>query len=218
MGDKITKVVIIGTMVFLIIITIIILPIYILLSPITVLGNIFGREEKQIVNTMKQEYPLHLSYGQLIFYGTYPMPIGGIITSEYGNRIHPITGKRSFHSGIDISGAGHSNIISIANGKVISVDVDKIYGNNITIHHILYEETEDEEIIEINFYTFYAHLSRVDVIEGQEVKQGNVIGLEGGNPDADPNPGLSTGHHLHFEVWNKKRESVNPISYLFYNR
>ena len=50
------------------------------------------------------------------------------------------------------------------------------------------------------YYTFYAHLARIDVVEGQEIQQGSVVGIQGGNPNRDPNPGYSTGSHLHFEI------------------
>ena len=49
-------------------------------------------------------------------------------------------------------------------------------------------------------YSFYAHLSKINVKAGESVKQGQVIGLEGGDPESDSNPGNTTGHHLHFEI------------------
>ena len=59
-------------------------------------------------------------------------------------------------------------------------------------------------------------ITDVKVKVGDTVKQGEVIGLEGGDPDSDPNPGNSTGHHLHFEI--RKSQSgdfLNPREYLF---
>ena len=68
------------------------------------------------------------------------------------------------------------------------------------------------------FYSFYAHLSRIDVVEGMKVRQGNVIGIEGGDPKKDPNAGSSTGHHLHFEIRKKSGygNDVNPKSYIMW--
>ena len=114
-----------------------------------------------------------------------------VITSEYGERIHPITGATSFHSGIDIVGEHHTEILAVADGEVTYAGVQSGYGNCVEIKHIVNGET---------IYSFYAHLSRIDVTVGQTVSQADVIGLEGGNPESDPNPGTSTGHHLHFEL------------------
>ena len=113
------------------------------------------------------------------------------ITSEYGVRIHPITGKETKHKGIDISGTHHAEVMAVEAGEVIYSGVQKGYGNCIEVKHIVNGET---------IYTFYAHLSERKVEVGDKVVQGEVIGKEGGDPETDPNPGTSTGHHLHFEV------------------
>ena len=65
-------------------------------------------------------------------------------------------------------------------------------------------------------YSFYAHLSRIDVKVKDTVKQGQVIGLEGGAPESDPNPGSSTGHHLHFEIRKSSGygNDVDPTNYI----
>lgn len=70
------------------------------------------------------------------------------------------------------------------------------YGNCVEVEHNVDGET---------FYSFYAHLSRIDVTEGEQIPQGSIIGLEGGDPNTDPNPGDSTGHHLHFEIRTASR-------------
>ena len=113
------------------------------------------------------------------------------ITSEYGTRTHPTTGEVKKHTGIDLAGTHHAEVISIADGEVIYAGVQKGFGNSVEIKHIVNGET---------IYSFYAHLSRIDVQKGQKVKQGETIGLEGGDPKTDPNVGNSTGHHLHFEI------------------
>ena len=65
-------------------------------------------------------------------------------------------------------------------------------------------------------YSFYAHLSEIRVEAGQTVTQGQVIGLEGGDPEVDSNPGSSTGHHLHFEMRNASGygNDVDPNNYI----
>ena len=135
-----------------------------------------------------------------------PMTCEYVITSEYGERIHPITGETSFHSGIDIVGTHHTEILAVADGEVTYAGVQSGYGNCIEVKHII-----NGEVI----YSFYAHLSRIDVQVGDTVSQGQVIGLEGG-ASTDPNPGTSTGHHLHFELRSTSGSghSLNPNNYM----
>ena len=113
------------------------------------------------------------------------------ITSAYGTRVHPTTGEVKKHTGIDLAGTHHAEVVSVADGEVTYAGVQKGFGNSVEIKHIVNGET---------IYSFYAHLSRIDVQKGQKVKQSQTIGLEGGDPQTDPNVGNSTGHHLHFEL------------------
>lgn len=158
---------------------------------------------------MKEQYGTTLEIEELVFNGTLPMPVNNAtVTSEFGSRIHPVTGKQSFHTGIDLAGAWHSNIISVANGKVVFAGVKTGYGNCVEIEHKTVEGKQ--------YYTLYAHLARIDVVDGQEVQQGNVIGTQGGDPNRDPNPGYSTGSHLHFEIrMSINGDFKNPREYLF---
>ena len=74
------------------------------------------------------------------------------------------------------------------------------------------EHTYKDETI----YTLYAHLAEIYVSNGQEVKQGNVIGIQGGDPERDNNPGTSTGSHLHFEIRKSAGgDYQNPRNYLY---
>jgi len=136
-----------------------------------------------------------------------PMACEYRITSEYGMRIHPITGEQKKHTGIDISGVHHTEIYAVADGEVTFAGVQNGYGNCVEIKHV---------VNGVTIYSFYAHLSRIDVQVGDTVEQGNVIGLEGGDPETDPNPGSSTGHHLHFEIRTASgsRNDVNPNDYI----
>lgn len=97
--------------------------------------------------------------------------------------------------------------MTVLDGKVVFAGVQKGYGNSVKIEHNINGEI---------FYTFYAHLARIDVYEGQTVMQGNVIGMQGGDPNKDSNPGSSTGSHLHFEIMKTSNgDFVDPRPYLF---
>jgi len=135
-----------------------------------------------------------------------PMNCSYVITSEYGNRVHPTKGVTKFHSGIDIVGEHHTQILAVADGEITYAGVQSGYGNCIEIKHT---------VNGVAVYTFYAHMSRLDVQVGQKVTQGQVIGLEGG-ASTDPNHGTSTGHHLHFEVRKAtgSGNSLNPNDYI----
>lgn len=175
------------------------------------------------MENLHNEYLYILENDDFEYKGRFPMPLNGVVTSEYGMRFHPVTGFYSMHTGIDISGKHRDNVIAIYNGIVTKAEVQRGFGNCVEIKHeiITYKTIIDEEGNEKRiknteiFYSFYAHLSRIDVVEGMYVMQGNVIGLEGGDPKKDPNPGTSTGHHLHFEIRMKSGgDSVDPRPYI----
>ncbi|MBQ2938059.1 MAG: cadherin-like beta sandwich domain-containing protein [Clostridia bacterium] len=136
-----------------------------------------------------------------------PMTCSYSITSEYGYRVHPTTGEYKKHTGIDLAGTWHTEILAVADGEVTFAGVQSGFGNCVEIKHVV-----DGKIV----YSFYAHLSRIDVEVGDIVKQGEVIGLEGGDPESDPNPGSSTGHHLHFEIRSASGygNDVDPNDYI----
>ena len=132
------------------------------------------------------------------------LPIDGTITSNYGYRIDPISGNYSKHTGIDISGVHHCDVRTIDSGIISSAGYQNGYGNCIEIKHS-------------NYYSFYAHLSKIIVTENMYVNKGDIIGNEGGDPLSDPNPGYSTGHHLHFEIRTRSGygNDINPERYIF---
>lgn len=148
--------------------------------------------------------------GTLTFNGTYSMPIetdyGYTITSEFGYRTHPVTGVYKLHSGIDMVGKIHGNILAVADGEIVWAGIRGAYGNCVNIKHTDIEGN--------TFYSFYAHLSQINVIEGQTVTQGQVIGLQGGAA-SDPGHGSSTGSHLHFEIrLSQNGNYQNPRKYI----
>ncbi|MCI8548821.1 MAG: M23 family metallopeptidase [Bacilli bacterium] len=201
---------------------IILIPLFILLSPIEALKAYFSADENgDIKDTsyiamtdIKDNYKTQNSkVGELKYDGgTFPLPVNNpTITCKFGARIHPVTGKQSFHTGLDIAGAWHSDIMSVEKGIVVFAGVQKAYGNCVEIEH----KNNDGK----RYFTFYAHLARIDVIKGQEVTQGSVIGIQGGDPKRDPNPGYSTGSHLHFEIrMSVSGDYLDPKDYLFDNK
>ena len=118
----------------------------------------------------------------------------GQISSYYGSRPHPFTGKLSFHNGIDIAAPVGTDVFASASGKVHGTGYDQVLGNYIIIEH------------SGGFYSIYGHLSKTLVLLNTDIKTGNVIGKVG-------NTGYSTGPHLHFEI-RKKGESQNPLKYI----
>jgi murein DD-endopeptidase MepM/ murein hydrolase activator NlpD len=120
------------------------------------------------------------------------------ISSGYGWRKSPFTGRREFHSGLDISSRRGTPIVAPADGTVISVGKDRYLGKFLKIAH------------SDNLTTIYGHLMEHKVKKGQPVKRGDLIGLMG-------NTGLSTGHHLHYQV-QKENKSVNPKQYILNTR
>ena len=118
----------------------------------------------------------------------------GSISSQYGYRVHPITGETKLHRGIDIAAPAGTPILSVHTGTVTTVAYNSGYGNYIVI--------EDED----GYVTKYAHLSSTNVTAGQSVEVGDNIGGVG-------TTGSSTGNHLHLEVL-KDGEYFNPLFYV----
>ena len=116
------------------------------------------------------------------------------ITSSYGTRTHPVTGKVKTHTGIDIGAAHGTNIYAATDGKVIVSGWNAGgYGNYVVIDH------------GGGVTTLYAHCSSLAVSSGQTVTKGQVIAKCGST-------GMSTGPHLHFEVLINGGHT-NPMSY-----
>ena len=136
-----------------------------------------------------------------------PLEEGYTITSEYGYRVDPFgSGETVFHSGIDMVGEHHEEVKAVLSGEVTYAGVQSGYGNCVEIKH-----TVDG----VTVYSFYAHLSKIDVSVGEFVQQGTTIGEQGGGQE-DPNPGSSTGEHLHFELRSESGSghSLNPHDYI----
>ncbi|MBR3930510.1 MAG: M23 family metallopeptidase [Alphaproteobacteria bacterium] len=108
-------------------------------------------------------------------------PVSSRITSNYGTRKDPFTGKQKLHRGIDFAGKIGTELMAVAPGRVVSAGERVGYGTTVEIDHGL------------GFTTLYAHLSQILVSRGDWVRPGTVIGLAGSS-------GRSTGPHLHYEI------------------
>ncbi len=121
-------------------------------------------------------------------------PTKGYMSSPYGWRDDPFTGKRTFHHGIDIATSHGNSIYATADGTVIQARTDKIGGKTIKIKHMF------------GYVTIYCHMSKFLVKVGQKVKRGETIGLVG-------RTGKARGPHVHYEVQLNGKEK-NPYYYI----
>jgi murein DD-endopeptidase MepM/ murein hydrolase activator NlpD len=121
-------------------------------------------------------------------------PAAGWLTSGFGSRSDPFTGRPDSHPGLDISGNLGDSVFATADGRVATAARTGDYGNLVVIEHAF------------GLTTRYGHLSRIAVAAGAEVKRGAVIGYVGST-------GRSTSSHLHYEVWANGRP-VNPLKLL----
>ena len=121
-------------------------------------------------------------------------PMAGPVTSEFGWRVHPITGTQKFHSGVDIGGDYGQPIAAAQGGTVEYAGWISGYGNAVIISH------------GGGISTLYGHCQSLAVGVGQQVSQGETIAYCGST-------GNSTGPHCHFEV-RQGGEPISPYSYL----
>jgi murein DD-endopeptidase MepM/ murein hydrolase activator NlpD len=121
-------------------------------------------------------------------------PVRGILTSGFGYRRDPVTGRRAHHYGVDISTAPGRPVQAPGQGIVIQAGRVGGLGNAITVSH------------GHGVTTRYGHLAKINVRAGQSVEQGDVLGTVGST-------GKSTGYHLHYEV-RVDGSARNPVFYL----
>lgn len=130
--------------------------------------------------------------------GEFSRPVNGPMTSGFGMRRHPILGFRRMHSGIDFRAGSGAPIYATADGVVNYAGRKGGYGNYVRIAH------------GGNIGSGYGHMSRIAVSSGMRVRRGQVIGYVGST-------GLSTGPHLHYELYRGGRP-VDPNSVRFTTR
>ena len=118
------------------------------------------------------------------------------MASGFGMRIDPIYKTNKFHHGMDFAAPIGTPIYATGDGTIEKIKKSrskKDYGNYILINH------------GYDYQSFYAHLDKVIVSKGRKVKRGDLIGYVG-------NTGISSGPHLHFEIW-KGDKSIDPLIY-----
>ena len=116
------------------------------------------------------------------------------MTSDYGDRTHPVLKRRMGHKGVDLAAPTGTPIYATADGFVSKAERYSSYGNFVSIEH------------GARIQTRYAHMSRIAVADGTFVKKGELIGYVGST-------GRSTGPHLHYEV-RIDGQAVNPVPYM----
>ena len=126
--------------------------------------------------------------------GTLRRPVGGPITSPFGMRVHPLTGKRKLHDGADFGVPCGTPVHAAGSGTVVARGFSRAYGNRVVVRHADGLETS------------YNHLSSQSVAVGRRVTRSTIVGRVGST-------GLSTGCHLHFMV-SKHGRPVDPLPLL----
>lgn len=161
-----------------------------------------GGEESYEILSAEESADFYQEYLKKISYEFSHVPLGwpfkGTITSRFGHRLNPFSGKSvETHGGLDIRAPYGAPVKAMAKGTVVSAGKWGGYGNCIVIQHIN------------GLQTIYGHLSKILVKQGQKVDINQQIGNVGST-------GRSTGPHLHYEIrQNGKR--VNPSSFLSLN-
>ena len=118
----------------------------------------------------------------------------GWISSYFGRRSDPFTGKSTSHRGVDFAGKAGADVVAVAAGVVTYSGPRQGYGNMVEISH------------GNGYVTRYAHNQRNLVAPGDQIQPGQIIALVGST-------GRATGPNLHFEVWHQGRP-VNPVKYI----
>ena len=129
---------------------------------------------------------------------SYFQPVAGRMSSRFGMRRHPILGYRRMHSGVDYAASYGSAIVAVSDGVVTYSGRHGGHGKYVRIEH------------GGGLGSGYAHMSSIAVSSGTRVRAGQVIGYVGST-------GLSTGPHLHFEVYRGGRK-IDPLSVRFLSR
>jgi murein DD-endopeptidase MepM/ murein hydrolase activator NlpD len=121
-------------------------------------------------------------------------PVNGQIQSRFGERMDPLSGEGSFHTGVDIQAPLGTPVRAAADGIVYAAEFAAAYGKLVIVDH------------GNGMRTWYAHLSNFNVVPGQEIRRGEIVAFSGAT-------GRVTAPHLHFEV-RLGSSPVNPHPYL----
>ena len=150
--------------------------------------NITDNQEVQRNQNIQNENINNKNFGKILW------PVkSGKITSKFGNRNHPVLKSVKFHRGVDIAVSLGTPVYAGIKGIVTFAGKRGNYGNLV--------EIEGSDGIKVR----YAHLSKIDVIAGQRVSDGEKVAETG-------NTGMSTGPHLHYEIIVDENP-VNPLNF-----
>ena len=150
--------------------------------------NIVDNQEVQRIQNIQNENINNKNFGKILW------PVkSGKITSKFGNRNHPVLKSVKFHRGVDIAVSLGTPVYAGIRGIVTFAGKRGNYGNLI--------EIEGSDGIKVR----YAHLSKIDVVAGQRVSDGEKVAETG-------NTGMSTGPHLHYEIIVDE-SPVNPLNF-----
>ncbi|MGI8744878.1 MAG: M23 family metallopeptidase [Bryobacteraceae bacterium] len=125
-------------------------------------------------------------------------PVDGRLMSPFGGRSDPFSGEGAIHTGVDLTATSGTPVRVTADGIVAFAEWSGRYGKLVVVDH------------GNGMQTYYAHLSQFEVIPGQEIRRGDLVGKSGGT-------GHATGPHLHYEV-RIGGTPVNPYPYLTQSR
>lgn len=157
-------------------------------------------------NPLEEIVEARLTEDELKLYKSYKLSTGGqqvygpvmqedwtdLISSNYGDRIHPITGIRTTHKGVDIAVPTGTKLYSAVKGTVTVAQYSESAGNMVTIKN------------RTGWTVTFMHMDSFVVKSGQKVEQGDFVGTSG-------NTGNSTGPHLHLQVNTDTGSTINPI-------
>ena len=150
--------------------------------------NIVDNQEVQRIQNIQNENINNKNFGKILW------PVkSGKITSKFGNRNHPVLKSVKFHRGVDIAVSLGTPVYAGIRGIVTFAGKRGNYGNLV--------EIEGSDGIKVR----YAHLSKIDVVAGQRVSDGEKVAETG-------NTGMSTGPHLHYEIIVNE-SPVNPLNF-----
>ena len=150
--------------------------------------NITDNQEVQRIQNIQNENINNKNFGKILW------PVkSGRITSKFGNRNHPVLKSVKFHRGVDIAASLGTPVYAGIKGIVTFAGKRGNYGNLV--------EIEGSDGIKVR----YAHLSKIDVVTGQKVLDGEKVAETG-------NTGMSTGPHLHYEIIVDD-SPVNPLNF-----
>lgn len=150
------------------------------------------RAEPEVTDT--RDWPENASAERRVLGLDHTAPLAGEITSPFGWRTHPVSGREEFHYGADVAAEEGAAIACFADGTVGVVGESVELGKYLTVHH------------ENGLLTLYAHCSRILAASGDAVRMGETIAEAGST-------GNATGPHLHFELHDGE-ELLDPVLYL----